>query len=168
MSVESRLACPSNSRSFEGNTDFWTCYCDGGYYSTPNYQACVLCPAGEYHGSDYDSRKYNTWWTWEDPLLCSKCSAGRYSTAVGATGVETCQPCSAGLWSVAGSSTCEVCPVNSYSPPGSALIQCTCNAGATGEDGQNCVLCLAGKYKTSSGSAACSDCRMHSISPSGC
>jgi hypothetical protein len=37
------------------------------------------------------------------------------------------------------------------------LTNCTCNAGSTGPDGGPCTACVAGKYKTSTGSAACID-----------
>ena len=51
------------------------------------------------------------------------------------------------------------CPANSNSPAGSdALTDCTCNAGFTGPDGGPCSQCAAGKYKSMTGSEACSSC----------
>ncbi len=60
------------------------------------------------------------------------------------------------------------CPSNSSSPAGSAsLTSCTCNAGWTGPLGGTCTACVAGKYKASTGSVACSACPSNSSSPVG-
>jgi len=54
---------------------------------------------------------------------------------------------------------CQNCTGNSNAPEGSDKhTDCTCNAGATGNDGQECILCAAGKYKILTGNAACTDC----------
>jgi hypothetical protein len=39
-----------------------------------------------------------------------------------------------------------------------SLTVCTCNAGFSGPDGGTCTACVAGKYKASAGSAACTGC----------
>ena len=63
--------------------------------------------------------------------------------------------CEVYVWS----SDCSSCPPNSNSAPASdALVDCKCNPGSTGPDGQNCVLCSTGTYKTEPGSASCSPC----------
>jgi hypothetical protein len=143
VSAAKCVACPSHSYSVEGSTRIDQCYCNPGYRQTSSHDACIQCDPGY-----YDSLT--------DRYECSTCAGGLYSAAVAATGVETCQPCSAGGWSVEGSPTCEVCPANSNSLSGSALLtDCTCNAGATGSNGATCVLCLAGQYKAGSGSATC-------------
>ena len=38
------------------------------------------------------------------------------------------------------------------------LVNCTCNKGYTGADGQACTGCVAGTFKEVNGSAACSLC----------
>jgi hypothetical protein len=84
---------------------------------------------------------------------------------VRATGVETCLPCSAGSWSEQGFSNCQGCPANSNSPQASALpTNCSCNPGASGLNGDTCVLCPAGKFKADSGSAECTDCAANTYS----
>jgi hypothetical protein len=91
-----------------------------------------------------------------------------YSEASGAAGIETCRPCRPGTWSEIGSPSCQACPGNSNSSQGSAFqLDCRCNTGATGQDGQTCELCTPGKYKPSSGSAACSTCPENSESATG-
>jgi hypothetical protein len=45
------------------------------------------------------------------------------------------------------------------------LEVCTCNAGWSGPDGGPCTACVAGKYKSASGSSGCEDCPADSSSP---
>jgi hypothetical protein len=79
--------------------------------------------------------------------VCADCGAGKYSTTTGATAASTCQSC----------------PSNSQSTTGSdAATDCVCVAGFSGPDGGTCTACLAGKYKTAAGSAACADCPSNS------
>ena len=40
-----------------------------------------------------------------------------------------------------------------------------CNAGYAGSNGGTCTACVAGKYKTAPGSAACTDCPAGTFSP---
>jgi hypothetical protein len=146
VSAESCVACPSDSFSVAGSAGIEWCYCNPGYRQTISHDACSLCDPGYYDNIT-------------DLYECSKCAGGLYSAAVGATGIETCEPCEAGTWSEEGSPTCYVCPAYSNSTRGSALItDCTCNPGATGSDGATCTACVAGKFKSSSGSAACTNC----------
>jgi hypothetical protein len=120
VSAESCVACPSDSYSVAGSARIDQCYCNPGYRQTISHDACSLCDPGYY---DNITDRYE----------CSKCAGGLYSAAVGATGIETCEPCEAGTWSEEGSPTCQVCPAYSNSTRGSALItDCTCNPGATG------------------------------------
>jgi hypothetical protein len=78
---------------------------------------------------------------------CFGCSANTYSATTGATAASTCQSC----------------PSNSQSATGSdAATDCVCLAGFSGPDGGTCAACLAGKYKTTAGSAACTDCPLNS------
>jgi len=54
---------------------------------------------------------------------------------------------------------CQLCLNNSFSSAASTAAEaCVCNAGYTGPDGQTCVSCAPGKYKTVPGAAACTDC----------
>ena len=78
---------------------------------------------------------------------CADCGAGKYSAATGATAASTCQSC----------------PSSSQSATGSdAATDCVCVAGFTGLDGGTCSACGAGKYKTTAGSVACTDCPLNS------
>jgi hypothetical protein len=132
------------------------------------------CPAGTYQASKnsvcISNQQPGAPGTWEARALtnglgrgggtdctCDTCPVGTYSMATGAT---LCTSCGPGTYSTAvgasASSTCIACPFNSTSPAGSAaLTNCTCNAGSTGPNGGPCTACVAGKYKTSIGSAAC-------------
>jgi len=63
---------------------------------------------------------------------------------------------------------CQQCLPNSFSSAGSTAAEaCVCNAGYTGPDGQTCVSCAPGKYKTVPGATACTDCPPNTLSAGG-
>jgi hypothetical protein len=125
------LACPVDQTSPTGSSSSSYCYypdCNAGYTGTPG--ACSTCVAGTY--------KIDT-----GSALCTVCVSGKYSIAPAATSITTCV----------------ACPVNSNSPsPSSALAACTCNLGYTGLNGDVCTSCVAGTYKTTTGTVACTAC----------
>lgn len=54
---------------------------------------------------------------------------------------------------------CGKCPSNSTALSGSDKQEdCMCDAGYTGANGEDCVNCVAGKYKTIAGNATCIHC----------
>jgi len=108
--------------------------------------------------------------------LCSSCTAGKYSNALGASNESTCANCPAGQYSgvtgASSASACVGCPAGTYMPGVGATtclscaayadadvprVECRCNAGASG-NGSVCVRCVAGKYKDVSGNSSCVDC----------
>ena len=94
-----------------------------------------------------------------DTGQCTACVAGKYKI----TGSSACIDCGVGTYSTSTgatiSTTCVTCPTSSSSPlASSAVAACTCNSGFTGPHGGSCTACVAGKYKTSTGSVACTDC----------
>ena len=94
--------------------------------------ACLGCSTGKY--------KVNP-----GPQICTDCAANKYSTATEATSNTTCQNC----------------PANTVSASGSGVLTaCKCNLGYTSPsgDGLACDACVQGKYKTATGSQACTDC----------
>jgi hypothetical protein len=101
--------------------------------------------------------------------LCP-CYPGQYSSL----GTAPCTNCAAGTYSgtaaATSASTCLTCPAGTTSPIWSdALADCvsaSCNAGYTGPDGGPCSACVAGKYKTASGSAGCTSCGVGTYSAS--
>ena len=63
---------------------------------------------------------------------------------------------------------CDTCPWNSISPIGrTAITACLCNAGSASPNGDTCVLCTAGTYKSVTGSTACLGCPVNSRSQIG-
>ena len=120
---------------------------------------CSLCPIGKYGAFegdiiDVDGKK-------RDITRCSLCPAGRYSTKLGATTIETCQPCRSGtymseegrgkcvkcdtrMWTIGqtGKSSCELCPVGRFSIP----------------DGHRCQSCKIGEYQNRTGQMTCETC----------
>jgi hypothetical protein len=124
--------------------------CVAGQYSTP-----VECNNGdaacEYYSWDrenhnicrpaYTVEQYNPDNEFSGEfctVCCAMCRAGKNS----------CKP-----------GTCVNCPANSISPANSTSLQaCVCNAGFTGPNGGPCTACVAGTYKTTTGSVACTNC----------
>ncbi|KAJ1464568.1 hypothetical protein T484DRAFT_1649408 [Baffinella frigidus] len=95
-----------------------------------------------------------------DGVACDACDAGTYKDS---TGIGSCTPCGANLFSGGVGkilpSTCEECPPDANAPIGSRYItDCKCNPGYTGTDGATCSACVAGRYKPSTGDASCSLC----------
>ena len=128
--VTTCVACPANSgASCSGCTAITNCTCNVGY-TGPDGGVCTACVAGKYK-------------TATGSAACTDCGAATYSTTVGAT-VAT---------------TCIGCPTSSNSPISSvALTACTCNVGFSGPDGGTCTGCVAGTYKTVTGTAVCNTC----------
>ena len=122
-------ACPTSSSSAASSSVIAACICNAGFTGA-NGGSCSACVAGKYKTSSGST-------------VCTDCSTATYSATVGASA----------------SSVCSSCPVNKISPVSSSAIDaCTCNAGFTGPDAGVCSGCVVGKYKTSIGSAACTDC----------
>ena len=119
--------CPMYSNAPEASDEEADCICDAG--SSSDGGMCSLCVVGKYKIAPGDA-------------ACSNCSAGQYSTAVGAT-----------------SDVCQGCPSNSDGPEASnEEVDCICQAGSSGPDGGPCTQCVTGKYKVLAGSAKCSNC----------
>ena len=106
-------------------------------------------------------------------VACTQCSAGTYSTALGATVSTTCISCGAGTYSTAlgaaVSTTCINCGAGTYSTVLGATLSGTCtNCGAgtystvLGAAGSGtCTNCVAGTYSTALGatvSTTCTNC----------
>ncbi len=118
-----------------GNDVLADCQCNAGYTGN-NGEYCAACVRGKY--------KMIT-----GPATCISCVANTYSTV---------------LASITGAD-CASCPTSSQSPQSSsALAACICNMGYTGAGGSSvgqavpCEACAAGKFKTTNGSAVCTDC----------
>lgn len=73
-------------------------------------------------------------------VICTACSAGKYSTG---SGLTVCQDCSAGLYSNAASSTCIECVEGKYS----AIVRTA-----------TCSYCLLGQYSSVKGATTCNNC----------
>jgi hypothetical protein len=159
----------------------------GQYKTAIGPQACDICPVGRYSGatakkdnvcSDCPANTY-TDANGQDNVLDCRANAG-YSGANGVTGVA----CPAGTFKTeTGDLPCTNCPEDTYSTEvakttsgcslcrntdvnlitdgtlgNDELKDCRCAAGYTGENGDFCFECSAGKYKIIAGSTPCSLC----------
>ena len=146
--------------STEDGGGFVCAACDAGKYkATVGSTLCLQCPPGKYS---------------EDAAAtaCTDCALGTYLTSTGSNGSAACTPCSRGKYSnetaAVSEAACLGCPANTYSPDGSgSLTSCICNAGFEGPDGGLCVQCVAGKYKSVTGSNACISCPANADGPMG-
>ncbi|KAJ1482839.1 hypothetical protein T484DRAFT_1601453, partial [Baffinella frigidus] len=91
---------------------------------------------------------------------CAACEAGTFKSAEGS---GTCTDCPDNTYSEAtaahSSNTCSSCPAHTRSDAGSGKrTDCSCVAGYTGSDGEECSACLAGTYKVGTGAGACNSC----------
>ena len=129
------LDCPENTFSFTASTLLTDCSCNAGYSGSTNGEACVACIAGTYK-------------TGVGVGTCTNCSVNEYSTTIAQV-----------------TSTCTSCTPFSQSPVGSdEAVDCRCNAGYTGANGQVCLGCVQGTYKTVVGPSACTLCGNNTFS----
>ena len=143
-------ACPANTTtSVPGASSLSSCVCMPGFieqadgtckfsqcpagFTNSGLIACKACEAGKYKSGTGSEG-------------CTDCMAGKYLTSTGATAETACVACAAGFTSPIGSDTLEDC------------VPLACPAGSTGPDGGTCTACVAGKFKTVTGSATCTDC----------
>jgi hypothetical protein len=123
------IDCPANTFALPGSALQTDCQCNAGYSGAANGVACAAC------------------------------GAGKYKTAVG---IGTCTDCAANEYSGTVAqvvSTCSSCPSSSQAPAGSdEAIDCKCNVGYTGANGQVCLGCVQGTYKPIVGPSTCTLC----------
>ena len=142
----------------------------GTYKDNAGTATCIPCPAGTISPAASTSsaacivevcKVGNT-----GPIggPCTPCAAGSYKDT---TGSAPCTACGVGQYSIvvasASSMPCLACLANTASPAGSssfaACVTVTdCWAGHTGPYGGPCTACVAGTYKSVTGSATCTAC----------
>ncbi|KAJ1491451.1 hypothetical protein T484DRAFT_1882630 [Baffinella frigidus] len=148
--------------------------------------ACTLCDAGKYSGATGATSNVciacpffsSTSSTGSSVVTDCSCIAGYIGTVM--TASSTCSPCPAGyLQTTPGSTSCDPCPSGKYNPneggdedadcitcplfstadsPAESIVECYCNAGYTGPNGQQCTPCAAGTYKNTTGTDSCDAC----------
>ena len=129
------LDCPANTFSASGSSQLTNCSCNAGYSGGADGVECTACPAGKFK-------------TAVGIGTCTDCPADQYSAAVAQV-----------------TSTCTSCPANSQGPAGSSTTAtCQCNVGYTGANGQECLACVQGTYKTAVGAQACTLCGNNTFS----
>lgn len=129
------FSCPANSISPQGATLVTDCACKEGYTGS-NGSSCNVCRQGTYKNS-----------IGED--TCAQCPAGTASNVTAAKSHQNCTPCTAGTFSIAGSTVCTPCQPAYYSANGSE--SCTaCDGGTYAKMGSStCTACSPGTYGSS-------------------
>jgi len=136
------VPCSVNSYSPAQSDSISSCICNAGWSGQKG--VCTACVPGKYKTNSAIH-------------ACTVCGAGKYSDVVNAS-TDTCRACAAAFYSYHDRSKCVPCSVNSYSPAQSnSIASCICNAGWSGQNG-DCLACVPGKYKTSSGNVVCTEC----------
>ena len=137
--------CPDHSNSPMQSQTLSSCRCNQGY-TGPDGGSCTACAAGKYKPESGDH-------------ACTNCRAGTMLPTAGGISHSNCSICSANTFSSEGSAMCTSCPQNSSSPRESTLrVNCTCDVGFTGLDGNSCSHCEWGTFKNVPGSAPCQSC----------
>ena len=126
-------------------------------------QACISCPAGQYANPACSSTS---------DAVCQRCSAGKYSTTLGATVASVCQLCPAGTYftgvGLQTSANCTKCSAGQYSTTLGATIVGTCQLCSAGtyftgvglQTSTLCVKCGAGQYATAIGAVDTATCQL--------
>ena len=160
VSVEACTDCPATADYTTTSTQGQSiCKCPVGYTGNPD--SCSACETGKYKDSDGTEICTDcppnsiTSLTSSQSIDSCICKAGYKSL-----GDHNCEACTAGKFKAAVNdlTTCSSCLGDSHST--SAALLCTCNAGYTGADGDGsaCQQCEDGKFKSASGSQACTNC----------
>ena len=128
----------------------------GTYKDTLGSVACTPCPFGSDTSSgasvSFASCICMSGYLGSAGGPCTACAAGKYEQE------RICLDCPANTYSAAASTSLSACLCNSgYEGPAGGPCASPCNAGFTGP-AASCTACVAGKYKTSSGSAVCTNC----------
>ena len=175
--------CPNASNSLGGSKYVSDCMCDAGYtgrfevdpdlislverhfvaIGLGNASDGIVNDSKTLRGINYPNVTYiETFapgpisWTGQ----CRACVPGKYKHA---NGSSDCLDCPEGKYSNASGAThvatCKDCTEHSHSLNGTGDVTgCLCVAGFTGADGEPCLPCDKGKYKSFNGSAVCSQC----------
>ena len=132
--------------------------------STTSNKRCENCLTGHYSDgitctqvrAGYEINSNNNG---EEP-----CPAGKFSSA----GSSSCSPCPAGTFSSSsGSTSCNSCPAGEFSSEGSTSCS-TCPAGKFSSAGSPlCTNCPGGTFSSSSGSTSCNSCPAGKYSSAG-
>jgi len=158
--------CPGSTYSLGAGLSSCT-DCLPGQYSGVGALACTDCPQGRYGPlgvplvdlASCPLCPAGTWGNAARITACVNCTAGYYSTAVGATASGVCTACAAGMYSPdAGASTAAAC------------VNCPSGSFATLPGTSSCTLCLVGFYGTGAGkldaASGCSACPPGTFGPS--
>jgi len=134
--------CPDNSfTGVAGSDEKNDCVCNPGY-TGPNGGPCVACPAGKFK-------------TTQGTAACTDCPLNTFGAAPGQASSGSCIPCVAVLNS----------PFTVTLSTGSnSTSQCLCALGYY-KLVNTCTACGAGKYKDTTGFAACTDCGVNTYQP---
>jgi hypothetical protein len=127
--------------------------CAPGFFSPGNVASCTQCPLNTTTGSSDRS------------MADCVCIAG-----YGGTGPYGCRACTPGYYKdTIGNLPCTPCPNDGVLGPeaSTTVLNCMCGPGYSREADDTCQPCPAGRYKESSGDAACTLCPLNSWSPEG-
>ena len=138
----------------------------GTYSDTTGNAQCTPCPAGRQYSDILGSTSCKTcspgyFTPYAGLSACLACPAGRYDNG------SICTPCSAGTYSVAGSTSCTTCPVGTYSYDEAPNACTPCDLGtysSTTGTANSCTACPAGSYSSTVGSSSCTTCPAGSYS----
>jgi proprotein convertase subtilisin/kexin type 5 len=139
--------CVDCNAGYWSDSDSLECTaCPKGFHTAAtNSESCKVCKAGRFGEIEANSK--------EAEAACSKCIAGRYSSAKGVTKADDCIGCAPGKWSDTVGATlgsdCKDCTIDYFSADEGRTTNCDkCTADATTlEAGLTiCLKCNAGLH----------------------
>ena len=121
-------SCTQNANSISGSS---SCFCKAGFHGN-GIISCEACAPGTFYAPCADKVCME-----ETAAECSKCPAGTYAEASGAS---VCISCPAGTYQAtmgsSNASDCQTCMQNADSPCGSTHVSdCFCNVACTIHNG---------------------------------
>ncbi|KAJ3452198.1 hypothetical protein M0812_03962 [Anaeramoeba flamelloides] len=135
--------------------------CRVGTYSQSGSRVCLDCPIGAFGNVEHLSKCFDCLpGSWSNTVgnvnsSCNPCPAGTYSTAYGATTIETCLECDPGTYNPQTGATsrdfCLKCHMGTYNP----------HSGSNST--QSCIPCPLGSVSNISGSSSCEFCEKGKI-----
>jgi hypothetical protein len=159
--------CPDHSSALNGSS---VCLCNAGFESGSGI--CSACPAGKYKDATANAKcqhclpQMSTSTVGTQLEKDCQCIPGWFEIKHATSSSKTemyrfCSACQNGKYKeTLSDDACSLCPAGAYSRiAATKRSHCQCNVGQTGPDGaESCQLCPLHQYKSSPGTAPCSQC----------
>jgi hypothetical protein len=142
--------------------------CAGTYGNVSGLSVCFGCHPGSFFNgvsaTQCSSAPVGSFVSQSSQTVPEQCGAGTFSNQLA---VSTCSNCGLGHFSVRGSSSCQPCPVGTFSGTNSSGTCSPCYPGTYNNDtaATACHACAQGTFQIASGQVSCVPCAAGSYTP---